>query len=249
MNKVYLYDGKFSSLLALIQYLIQLKITPKDIKVEEEYVPNLFDKTIYLNIKNKNEKIEYLKNNLSKRILFYVKYTFLSVNTNKEIIIYYFIINALVYKDNVIYRRNLNCVNSIIKISKYVSNEAHKLKGFLRFKKMKNNFYYAVIEPTNNILGIVANYFKDRLKNECWIIKDNKRNTYALYDMYKVIFINNEDIIKLNLDLCGDEETIQDLWKTFFKSIAIKERENLKCQRNFMPKKYWGNIIEMEDKI
>ena len=114
---------------------------------------------------------------------------------------------------------------------------------------MKNNFYYAVIEPTNNILGIVANYFKDRLKNECWIIKDNKRNTYALYDMYKVIFINNEDIIKLNLDLCGDEETIQDLWKTFFKSVAIKERENLKCQKNFMPKKYWGNIIEMEDKI
>ena len=32
-----------------------------------------------------------------------------------------------------------------------------------------------------------------------------------------------------------------------FKTIAIKERENKKCQMSFMPKKYWHNIIEMED--
>ena len=36
------------------------------------------------------------------------------------------------------------------------------------------------------------------------------------------------------------------LWKEFFNTIGIKERKNLKCQKNFMPKKYWKNIIEME---
>ena len=46
-----------------------------------------------------------------------------------------------------------------------------------------------------------------------------------------------------------EEEFIEDLWKTFFKTVAIKERENLKCQRNFMPKRYWENMIEMEDKL
>lgn len=33
----------------------------------------------------------------------------------------------------------------------------------------------------------------------------------------------------------------------FFKTIGINERKNKKVQINFMPKKYWEYIIEMED--
>ena len=40
-----------------------------------------------------------------------------------------------------------------------------------------------------------------------------------------------------------------DLWKSFFNSIGIKERNNYKVQRNFMPKKYWKYITEMEDNL
>ena len=40
---------------------------------------------------------------------------------------------------------------------------------------------------------------------------------------------------------------MEELWKSFFKTVAIKERLNKKCQQNFMPKKYWKNILEMED--
>ena len=42
-------------------------------------------------------------------------------------------------------------------------------------------------------------------------------------------------------------KNMEELWKSFFKTIAIKERVNKKCQQNFMPKKYWKNILEMED--
>ena len=45
-----------------------------------------------------------------------------------------------------------------------------------------------------------------------------------------------------------DEELFQqELWKSFFKTIGINERKNKKVQINFMPKKYWEYIIEMED--
>ena len=44
-----------------------------------------------------------------------------------------------------------------------------------------------------------------------------------------------------------DEELFQqELWKSFFKTIGINERKNKKVQINFMPKKYWEYIIEME---
>ena len=32
-----------------------------------------------------------------------------------------------------------------------------------------------------------------------------------------------------------------------FKTIGIESRKNRRCQMNFMPKKYWKYIIEMED--
>ena len=35
----------------------------------------------------------------------------------------------------------------------------------------------------------------------------------------------------------------------FHKTIGIKERENRRCQQNFMPKKYWKNMLEMENEI
>ena len=39
----------------------------------------------------------------------------------------------------------------------------------------------------------------------------------------------------------------QELWKMFFKKISIKERKNPRCQMQFMPKKYWKDLIEEPD--
>ena len=61
-----------------------------------------------------------------------------------------------------------------------------------------------------------------------------KKNIYILDD------INIKD-----LDIKTDE--IEDLWKSFYNTIGIKERKNDKCRMNFMPKKYWKYILEVEN--
>ena len=249
MNNIYLYDGTFNSLLTLILELLKHQTNPDNIKNEHNYLPSLLDNIINLNLDNKSNITDIFLKRFSHEILHTIYYVYLSENENKELIIYYFLKNALKYQNKVYLHRNLKCVNMAIFISNYVGREAHKLKGFLRFKLLKNNFYYAEMSPTNNVIEILANHFKKRLKNENFIIKDTKRNIYALYDKQEIYYLTNEEIIKLNLELDSNEENIEELWKTFFRTIAIKERENLKVQRNFMPKKYWHNIIEMEDKI
>nr|MBP3258698.1 TIGR03915 family putative DNA repair protein [Bacilli bacterium] len=241
----YLYDGTYSSLLGLIYTLIKSKTIPNVIKREDEYISNLFMEPIYLKLENK-ELINSLKKEVSMLVLYTAYYIYLSNVNNKEMIIYGFIKNAIKYKNTVFYRRDIYVVSEAIRISNQVKGEAHRMKGFLRFKKMKN-FYYATIEPTHNIIWIITRHFKDRLKDECWIIKDSKRGVYAIYDLKKVTYLQENDIIKLNLDLSDDETLFEDLWKTFFKTVAIKERENLKCQMNHAPKKYWNNMLEMED--
>ena len=63
------------------------------------------------------------------------------------------------------------------------------------------------------------------------------------------MYLNDEDIKELNLNINDNELEIESLWKSFFNTIGIKERKNYKTQRNFMPKRYWKYMIEMEDKL
>jgi probable DNA metabolism protein len=42
------------------------------------------------------------------------------------------------------------------------------------------------------------------------------------------------------------ERSVQDLWRTYHRRIAIATRVNLELQRKFMPRKYWRYLTEMQ---
>lgn len=242
-NKIYLYDGNFSTLMDLITKLLAFKTKPLNICAKNEYQPSLLNETIELELDN-NFNINKIQ--ISKNIIKTIYYIYLSNKQNKELIIYYFLLNALKYQDKIFTMRNLKCVDASLKISKYVSNENHKLKGFLRFQELENHILYAEISPTNNVLELLSIHFMKRLKNEYWIIKDVGRNTYSFYDKQKYYIIADENINLKTLGAIEKEKEVENLWVTFFNTIGIKERKNTRCQMNFMPKKYWKYIIEME---
>ena len=248
MNNVYLYNGDFLYLLSLIKYLYNFKIKPDNIK-DNSFSPSLFDNIINLNIVVDDNIVDSFINSIGANNFKIIFYTFLSNNINKELIIYYFYLNALKYKDNIIYMRNLKCVSESLKIAKYVKHEAHKYKGFVRFKELENNVLYAEIEPTNDVLYIISKHFELRLKNEYWIIKDIKRNKLSVYDKNKFFIISGDNFKLFNNNLSEEELDIEKLWKEFYKTIGIETRKNDRCRMNFMPKKYWKYIIEVSDKF
>ena len=43
-----------------------------------------------------------------------------------------------------------------------------------------------------------------------------------------------------------DEIYFQNLWKCFYNTISIKERKNPRLQMQYMPKKYWQDLIEKQ---
>ena len=243
-SQVYLYNGNFNSLLDLIYRLLSLKNKPLDIQNKEKYKPSLLDEVVELEL---NDHFDINKLNLSSNIMKTIYYIYLSEKVHKELIIYYFLLNALKYKEKIFTMRNLKCVSSALKIAKYVSNENHKLKGFLRFKEINNHILYAEISPTNNVLELLSFHFMRRLKNEYWIIKDIGRNVYSIYDRKKYYIISGKNIDLKEITVSKKEKEIENLWISFFKTIGIESRENKHCQMNFMPKKYWKYMIEMED--
>jgi len=248
MDNIYIYEGDFISLLNVINYLLKNQIKPNNIK-DMSYNATLFENNIYLSLESDDKFIESVINDLGLITLQIMYNVFLSIEENKELIIYYFFRNALKYKDNIIYHRNLKCVSESLRINNYVRHEAHKMKGFLRFKEYENNILYAEMEPTNDIILFLSCHFAKRLKNEYWIIKDKKRKIISMYDKKKFAILKEEDV-KLSINnKSEEEENYEELWKTFYKTIGIKDRKNDRCRRNFMPKKYWKYLIEVEDEI
>ena len=240
---IYLYEDSFEHLLNLINYLLKNKIKPSNIK-NEYYIPNLLEKTYCPKLDFDDKLSDRIISKIGYNAFMTICHVYLSSNENKEILIYNFLLNSLKYRNKIIYMRNLDCVTECLKISKYVTGEAHRLKGFVRFRELNNNILYAEIEPENNILLILSNHFKNRLKNEYWIIKDNRRKLISLYDKKRFYIVPSDNF---DINLKNEEDYYEYMWKSFYKTIGIKERKNERCRMNFMPKKYWKYIVEVKD--
>lgn len=245
---IFLYDKEFIDLLNLIKELIKQRVIPSNIKTSD-YQANLFEETFKLDYEKDENIIDEIIKVSSQEIFNTIYKIFLSNKENKEIIIFYFLLQGFKYKNKIFYMRNLKGVNEALRIAKYVEHETHKFKGFLRFKELKGNVLYAEIEPENNILFFLSKHFQNRLKNEYWIIEDKKRKLLSIYDKKSFFITSAESFVLMNKELSECEEDIEELWKNFYKTIAIKERTNSRCRMNFMPKKYWKYIIEMSDEI
>lgn len=247
---VYLYDGSFNGFLSVAFICFKRKIVPKKICDEKKYEYSLFEESEYINTNlNNAERVNKGIKKISEYSLHKIYMAFNSDNNNRENIILDFIINLFRFGDKVNYMRNIDSVLEIEKISRNVSREAHRFKGFVRFEKLENNIFYSKIEPDNNIIEILSNHFKARLKNEIWIIHDIKRNIASFYNRKEYLMLDTTNADFNKLIKSQSENEYEKLWKSFYESVNIKERKNLRCQMNFMPKKYWKNITEMENRL
>ncbi len=130
------------------------------------------------------------------------------------------------------------------KVSKQVGHEVHKLSGLLRFRPVRG-VYYCAFTPDNDVVQFLAPHFADRLSDQHWLIHDLSRSKGAVFDKDRARWT----ILPLpdfQLDTGMDDPFIA-LWRTYHKTIAIEARKNEGLQRQFMPKRYWKHLFEMQD--
>ena len=139
------------------------------------------------------------------------------------------------------------CVYRVFTLSRATNMEAHHLKGFLRFSELKNGVLFSTIHPKNHTLPILAEHFTDRFPQEDFMIYDETRKLAAVHRSgKKYILVDasdlNEDILSHYSDR---EQEFRDLWFTFFDTIAIDARKNLKLQAQNIPKRFWPDALEL----
>ncbi len=136
-----------------------------------------------------------------------------------------------------------------------VLHEQLRMKQFIRFQKAKDGTYLAVISPDHNVLPLVTDHFQQRFNDQPWLIYDAHRHYGYYYDGTAApIHITFEDEGAAPFDLTNgdldadvlskDDALFQQLWRTYFKAICIKERLNPKKQLSDMPRRYWKYMTE-----
>ena len=150
-----------------------------------------------------------------------------------------------------------------------VLHEQLRMKQFIRFQKAKDGTYLAVVSPDHNVLPLITDHFSDRFNDQPWLIYDAKRHYGYYYSLtpnpspkgegskYKVIRVTFEDEASVPFDLSNgkmdadilseNDQLFQDLWRTYFKAICIKERMNPKKQLSDMPRRYWKYMTEKNE--
>jgi len=240
----YIYDGSFDGFLSAVYDCYYYKI-PDNIESKNNYIIDMLyeDKLVETDLVKSNKVSDAITKKISKDALIHVYQAFLSEAYGIEFKLFKYIQIGFRLGTKVNNFLTDEVVNEVQKYSRKVGAEAHRFLGLIRFQEFKG-ILYASIEPTHNILELLGNHFKARLKNEKWIIHDITRKIGIVYE-------NNEWMLQElkfeKLESHEKEELFyQNLWIVFHKSVAIKERSNKKLQMQHMPKKYWNNLIEMK---
>jgi probable DNA metabolism protein len=253
-NSIYfIFDGTFEGLLCCVFEAFDKKTMPFTISQYE--LSDLFANSILISTETlkANRVLKGLKKKISPSALNMLFTCWLSELKEVEILLFNYICKTFLAKKSIELNFADPDVLELSKIYKKVTREAEKVRQFVRFQKTNDQTYFAAIEPLYNVLPLSEDFFEDRFADQQWIVYDLKRKYGLYYNLEKteIVYFDNLPINKLNgklhADLLAEDELdFQGSWKQYLQSITIKERKNLKLQRQHMPKRFWKYLTEKQ---
>lgn len=204
------------------------------IRVEDGHELELFAE--YNRIQTSREKalkvVRTVKKQLGKKAYDMVFAALLSHEEDKADAIYYFLKLGFRTGPEVVSMHGQECVCRVFEIKRNVWNEAHFTKEFLRFCETEEKILLARISPKNQVLPLVAEHFADRFPEENFVVLDEVHNIGLFHEKGKQWYLSGLHPEALNEIWAHRESSeYEKLWKTFFHTISIRERENYRCQR------------------
>ena len=256
---VYVFDGTMDGLLSAVFDAFLLKEEPEQLLTGGDVLP-LFCERIY-KVTTDAEKARRVWTGLEKQL---PREALRVISTSQlselqELWQPLFMLACKVFRQGKGVVRNFTDpdVLTVTQIARRVAHEAHRMMQFVRFQKAKDGTYLAVISPDHNVLPLIVDHFHDRFNDQPWLIYDARRHYGYHYDGESPpihITFENETSVPFSLAdgklsddiLSSDDHLLQDLWRTYFKAICIRERLNPRKQLNDMPRRYWKYLTEKQ---
>jgi len=252
---IYTYDNTFEGFLSCIFECYRLKVFPDEIRSrvgeQTQFFAGKFD--VQTNQIKSDRVWKGIQNKLSAKNKQLPFYAFLSEEQGIEMKIFRFIHRLFSEQINIETDFGDPDVLYLTQVSQKVKMEAMRMMQFVRFQHTKDGMYFCGIEPRYDVIPLVINHFQSRFADQKWLLYDLKRNYGIMYENNKTEEVEisqpkfNSISGQVNDNILQEGEVFyQKLWQSYFTHINIKERKNLKLQRQHMPRRFWKYLPEMQ---
>ena len=256
---VFLFDNTFEGLLTAVFDAYARRTFPHMLLTEGTPQPLFIDETFQvITDREKAGRVwRGLQKKLSTTAMNCIAQCWLAEEADTPILIFRYICQAIDAPRSIETDFGNPVVLAFTRMWKRVNQEYYRLLQFIRFQKAADGTYFAAVEPEKNALPLTIGHFKDRFADQRWVIYDIRRSYGFYYDLKEVREIRFEGNGQAAHFVTGrleealmdkDEQLFQTLWRTYFKTVSIKERLNPRKQRNDMPVRYWKHMTECNDR-
>jgi probable DNA metabolism protein len=131
-------------------------------------------------------------------------------------------------------------VYRLVQMHRNVKRAAHKMKAFVRFRRIEvadADAYVAWFEPAHLVVERTAPFFARRFASMRWSILTPDR--CAHWDLKRLTFTDGVD-----RSAAPTDDSLEDLWRTYYASVFNPARLNGRAMRAEMPRRYWSGLPE-----
>jgi probable DNA metabolism protein len=245
------YDGSFEGLLTAIFEIYERKLGLIKLQKGEWYEGAMFEETLKVITDDAcaARVLKGLRKKLSPNAVqrLYISHMAEIANEENNLVGYIrYVFDSLQNIEDDYGNRFVMRVSEIVRMMR---REKHRMEAFVRFQKLKDETYYATVEPDFNVLPLLIKHFRNRYTDQKWMIYDLKRNYGIYYNMHDTEFITLDFATvskpgELISAYTEDESIYQHLWKNYFHSVNIPARKNTKLHLRHIPKRYWKHLTE-----
>jgi len=244
-NIVYAYDSTLDGFLTCIFEMYEKKEHPaaifKSDRIQLVFGQRLRD--IETDLKKADRVYKGISEKIGGKTLDMIYYSTLSCEHDAETAAMEFVRLGLKIGKRIHDSLTDSRVDRLLKVAKHVSKEQMRYIEFLRFGALEGGVLFAEFEPEPHVLPLIMPHFTDRLNVQPFIIHDKGRGLAGVYDTKQWYLISSQDMTLP--EKSKDERDYRKLWKTFYNTVAIKERISEKRRMQHLPKKYWNYVTEL----
>jgi uracil-DNA glycosylase len=135
-------------------------------------------------------------------------------------------------------------LRALIRSSRRVFHEIHRLSGLARFYPRDDGLFCAPLEPDANIVAALLPHFARRFGGEDFALVDLRRRLAIARNGGRIESVAGEAALAFLPEPRGDEDVL--LWKRYFKAAENPARRNPDLQRRLMPMRYWRYLPEIQ---
>lgn len=250
---ILIYDGTFEGFLSVVFECYSRKLEPINICPEKNLQEKMFIGKEYINteVPHSDRVWKGLQQKLNAELNQLPYSAFLSGEEGIEMALLHFI--RMAFASPVPIEGNFGDPDVLMvrKAARRVMKEAMRMLQFIRFQRTLDDIYFAPITPDYDVMPLTISHLKERFADQLWLVYDLKRDYGFFYNLQSVeeVTLNEKSFNTLNgavpLNLLQEEEAVyQTMWKGYCQNITIRQRLNLKLQRQHMPKRYWKFLPE-----